>query len=120
MISQPAADALPSQALSAAPPRRAIHTVERDGRGRNATLFRHVNERIRRLGEKYEFGDLLEMVCECGAAACHARIAVGRDAYDELRADITHFLVRPEHEHLAVGHVVKRRDGYLIISRDGE
>jgi hypothetical protein len=86
--------------------------------GLNEAVFREVNEQIERLEERFG-GDrrTLDLICECGSAACAERIQLGRDEYERVRADPTYFAVVPGHEIDEVEKVVDRRDGYYVLSK---
>jgi hypothetical protein len=85
--------------------------------GVNESLFREVNERIDQLAEELGTGSSFEIVCECGDAACAARVAITADAYQELRADVHRFAVMPGHEQPEVERVVERRGAYLVVEK---
>jgi hypothetical protein len=78
-------------------------------------VFRHINERIVELGERFGFRDepLLELVCECGDSACTERVSIAHDAYDDVRAHMGRYLVRAGHEHAC--RVVFDGNGYVVV-----
>ena len=65
-----------------------------ESRGR---IYRHVNDRIRELSGRYDFGEPLRMLCECGARACSETIAVDPSRYEEVRGVGTRFFVAAGH-----------------------
>ena len=86
--------------------------------GLNEAVFREVNERIEGLAESFELkAEPLDLVCECGEAACVRRISMTRAEYEELRSDPHQFAVHPGHEQPDVEEVVDRRKGYDIVSK---
>jgi hypothetical protein len=85
--------------------------------GVNEALFREVNERIDQLTEELGTGSSFEIVCECGDAACVARVSITAEAYRELRADVHRFAVMPGHEQPDVERVVERRGAYLVVEK---
>jgi hypothetical protein len=86
--------------------------------GLNEAVFREVNERINDLADQFGLEDQpLDLVCECGDAACVERISMSRDEYEELRADPTHFAVYPGHETADFEAIVERRGGYDIVRK---
>ncbi len=89
--------------------------------GLNEAVFREVNERITDLADQFDLGEQpLDLVCECGDPACVDRITMSREAYEQLRADPTHFAVFPGHEVPDVEDVVERNDTYDVVrKRDG-
>lgn len=87
--------------------------------GLNEAVFREVNERIENLAETFELKDEpLDLVCECGDAACVRRISMTRAEYEQLRSEPHHFAVHPGHEYPEVEEVVDRRKGYDIVSKN--
>ena len=65
--------------------------------GNRGRIYRHVNDRIRELSGLYDFGEPLQMFCECGDRACHAAIAVDPGRYEDVRDVGTRFFVAPGH-----------------------
>jgi hypothetical protein len=87
--------------------------------GLNEAVFREVNERIEDLAETFQLKDEpLDLVCECGDAACVRRITMTRTEYEELRSEPRQFAVHPGHEYPDVEEVVERRKGYDIVSKN--
>ena len=82
--------------------------------GLNEAVFREVNERI-------EF-DLktqsLDLICECGDAACVERISMTHAEYEEIRSEAHQFAVHPGHEYPDVESVVARLKGYDIVRKN--
>lgn len=88
-----------------------------DKRAKNELLFREVNERvfeIRAADEK------LEILCECGSAACVASVEISEAKYEAVRRNARHFVVLPGHEIPDRERVVGRTAGYLIVAKLGE
>jgi hypothetical protein len=86
--------------------------------GLNEALFREVNERVKGITDG--FGARLEeaeFVCECGNDSCTDRVRMRVEEYEQLRADPTHFAVRPGHEIPDVERVVDRRGDYVIVAK---
>jgi hypothetical protein len=81
---------------------------------KNETLWREVNERIRDV-TKYD-GDI-EFLCECGDPTCAQPIAMTIRAYEEIRAEPTHFLVVPGHVVPDVETVVDTNERYTIVAK---
>ena len=78
--------------------------------------FRDVNERIAETAERFGANEA-ELVCECGDPECGERIAAPLEDYEETRADGSHFLVSPGHEHQEYERVVETRPGFRIIAK---
>jgi hypothetical protein len=81
----------------------------------NEILFRHVNERIIELTDRWS--GHLDLVCECADVHCAARLPISVGEYREVRADPHQFAVVPGHEILDVEDVVDRRDRYLVVAK---
>jgi hypothetical protein len=92
----------------------------RDARiGLNEAVFREVNERIEDLAEAFDLKtQALDLLCECGDAACVERISMTHAKYQELRSDSHQFAVHPGHEYPDVESVVARLQGYDIVRKN--
>jgi hypothetical protein len=87
--------------------------------GLNEAVFREVNERIEGLAETFDMkSEPLDLVCECGDAACVQRITMSHTDYEQLRSDPRRFAVHPGHEIPVVETVVCKRKGYDIVEKD--
>ena len=90
--------------------------------GRNEDLFRKVNDQIEGVNEA--FGTItgtMSLLCECGTIDCIEQIDLTLDEYRDLRADPTHFAVKPGHEIPDVETIVERRSGYDVVAkREGD
>jgi hypothetical protein len=87
--------------------------------GLNEAVFREVNERIESLAETFDLkSEPLDLVCECGDAACVQRITMSHAEYEQLRSDPRQFAVHPGHEIPGVETVVCKRKGYHIVEKD--
>jgi len=87
--------------------------------GLNEALFREVNERVKAINTG--FGEPLpetDFVCECGLDSCTERVRMTLPAYEALRADPTHFAVRPGHQIPDVETVVEEHDDYVVVEKD--
>jgi hypothetical protein len=82
---------------------------------RRERIFRYVNDRIRELAATFDFGEPLQMFCECTHATCEARLTIEHGHYDEVRARGTQFFVAAGHEQPDIETVVERRDGYTVV-----
>jgi hypothetical protein len=86
--------------------------------GVNEAMFREVNERIEDVAGTFGLRDRpLELICECGDAACTQHIALTVPEYEELRKEPTFFAVYPGHEIADIERLVERRDGYDVIQK---
>ena len=87
--------------------------------GLNEAIFREVNERIEALAQTFELKEEpLDLVCECGDAACVQRITMSREEYEQLRSNAHLFAVHPGHEIPDVEEVVSRLKGYDVVSKN--
>lgn len=84
----------------------------------NETVFREINERIEDLADTFDLKTQpLDLICECGDAACRERLSMTRAEYEELRSDAHQFAVHPGHEYPEVESVVARLKGYDIVRK---
>jgi hypothetical protein len=90
--------------------------------GRNEDLFRKVNDQIEGVNESFgTFTGTMSLLCECGQLDCVEQIELTHDEYRDLRADSTHFAIKPGHEILDVERIVERRPGYFVVAKaEGE
>ena len=92
---------------------------EREARvGENEALFRTVNERIEALNESFAtVTEVFEIVCECADSGCVTLISIGRDAYEQVRADPALFIVAPGHESAEVEAIVDEQAAYHVVRK---
>jgi hypothetical protein len=87
--------------------------------GLNEAVFREVNERIEGLAETFDLKtQSLDLICECGDAACVERISMTATEYEELRSEAHQFAVHPGHEDPKVERVIARLKGYDIVQKN--
>jgi hypothetical protein len=84
----------------------------------NEDLFRHVNERIAELTDKW--GGQLDLVCECADPECTQRLVLTLHEYEQLRQNSHHFAVLPGHEIPDVEDVIERNDRYLVVEKHAD
>lgn len=80
--------------------------------------FRDVNERIAETADRVGSTEA-EIVCECADPECGQRIAAPLEQYEETRADGSHFLVAPGHEHAEYERVLRTFPGFRVIAKLG-
>lgn len=85
---------------------------------RTESAFREVNEAIAKTAARFD-GSEADFVCECADPGCAHRVTADLDAYEEIRADPTHFLVALGHEVPEIERVVARRGGYEVVEKVG-
>jgi hypothetical protein len=91
--------------------------AEREVRiAKTESLFRDVNERIAEATERFD-SDEAEFMCECADASCAERLEVPLAEYEQVRADATTFLLKPEHAKPEVERIVRHRRGYAIVRK---
>ncbi len=92
---------------------------ERERRlGENETVFRHVNERIREVGEAFSLvATHTNFVCECADPNCMEQISMTLEEYATVRANPERFFVADGHEISDIEDVVERRSNYVVIEK---
>lgn len=86
--------------------------------GANEALFRHVNERIRDVGERFGMEAAeANFVCECANASCAELVALTLDEYEAVRASPVRFFVVPGHDVPGIENVVQRHDRYDVVEK---
>jgi phage/plasmid-associated DNA primase len=93
--------------------------MDRDERiGMNEAVFRDVNERIQDVASTFNLtSEPLDLICECGDAACVERITLSRAEYEQIRADPQLFAVANGHVALDVEEVAATRPAYEIVRK---
>ena len=87
--------------------------------GLNEAVFRAVNERIEGLAETFDLKTQpLDLICECGDAACVERISMTPAEYEKIRSEAHQFAVYPGHEYPDVESIVARLKGYDIVRKN--
>ena len=90
---------------------------------RTQSIFRDVNERVRRINEAFSVVvPLGEWVCECADQECSVRITMTHSEYEAIRAVSTRFLVAAGEEHVVpeIENVVERKEKYWIVEKLGD
>jgi hypothetical protein len=93
--------------------------VNREERiGMNEAVFRDVNERIEDVASAFNMTtEPLDLICECGDAACVDRISLTRDEYEKIRADPHFFAVASGHVAPDVEEVVETHSRYDVVRK---
>ena len=89
-----------------------VNPRAREALGRGERIYRHVNERIRELERAYDFGEPLQLFCECG---CSAAIAVDPGRYEAIRGNGEQYVVAPGHARPESEAIVERGPDYWIV-----
>jgi hypothetical protein len=89
---------------------------------RNDAIFRDANERIEEAARKFGRTERVPFICECANPECRELVLLSLAEYEGVRADSTHFIVRPGHEQTAPSHVrlVEERPEYHLVEKIGE
>ena len=90
---------------------------------KNNYTFREANEQIRAKADEYDAPvERVPFLCECPVPSCTQILRLTLTEYEDVRANPSHFFTVPGHEQAdaAVGHVVSREDGYVIVEKDEE
>jgi hypothetical protein len=88
---------------------------------RNNYTFREANEQIRARADQYDAPiERIPFLCECPVPSCTEVLRLTLAEYSDVRAHPDHFFTIPGHEQsdAAVGHVVSREDGYVVVEKD--
>jgi hypothetical protein len=85
----------------------------------NEKLFREVNERVAQMQVGAQSSPDPEWVCECGDETCFEKVTVPLAEYQEVRSHDNWFVLKPMHEKTDVERVVRNRDGYVVVEKDG-
>jgi hypothetical protein len=90
--------------------------------GENEARLRALNEHIRGAVDGLSHGrppTRYSIMCECAIEACHEMIEIEPERYLQVRANPTHFVVRPEHVVPEVEFAIERRAEWWIIEKVG-
>ena len=91
--------------------------------GRTQSIFRDVNERVRRINEAFSVVvPLGEWVCECADQDCSVRVTMTHEQYETVRAVPTRFVVAVGEDHVVpeIETVVERHETYWVVEKLGE
>jgi len=86
----------------------------------NEVVGREANERVDPPTEAGWDLSLVDRDCECGYAACRARLRLTVAEYEELRRDGRRFAIVHEHVVHAAERVVERRERYSVVEKLAE
>ena len=86
--------------------------------GENEAIFRSVNEQVRELTETLATATgTMKVVGECGARSCTDQFEITTDAYAQVRADSTLFVVKPGHDLPETETVVDKNDIFWTVPK---
>ena len=87
--------------------------------GENEAIFRSVNEQVRELtAALWTTSGTMKVVCECGARGCTDQFEITTDAYAQVRADSTLFVLRPGHDLPETETVIDKNDTFWTVRKD--
>jgi hypothetical protein len=88
---------------------------------RNEALFREVNERIAKLGERahaWSPDGSVDFLCECGEeGGCGKRVRVPASVYERVRQQDDRFVVLPGHETPEIERAIEWTDDYVVVDK---
>ena len=98
----------------------AVREARQRRAAKNQSLFREVNERINGTVRTFT-ATSVEYVCECSREECTDLLPLTVEEYESIRANPTHFIVKPGHVDEAVERVVGgEADRYEVVEKFGE
>ncbi len=86
----------------------------------NESLFRDVNEGIKRGRWPGEGDGLVGFRCECARIGCNTMVSMTPGEYEQVRAHPRRFMMVPGHELDDVETVVETRLGYIVVEKRDE
>ena len=85
---------------------------------RNQTLFRAVNEKMRRLNEDVaSLTGSFTIACECSDTECLEMIEISADDYLTVRNEPRHFVVLPGHIVAEIETVVAEDAAWVVVEK---
>lgn len=87
---------------------------------RNESIFREVNEGIRRGQWPGEEDSPSAFRCECASLGCTEMLPLTLREYEGVRAHSRRFIVAPGHAQLDVEVIVETTPAYLVVQKIGE
>jgi hypothetical protein len=104
-----------------------VETAERNDRearaGRNQSLFREVNERMRETTDSLRSQVWPEsFLCECGHDTCFEPVRISKAEYESVRKNPRWFFVAPSDEHFIPDAevLVDRQDRFWVVEKIGD
>jgi hypothetical protein len=80
--------------------------------------FRDINERLHEgIVGVVEADELIDFLCECGAADCRDGLRVTLGEYEAVRSSSRQFAVVPGHEIPDVEDVIRREDRFVVVRK---
>jgi hypothetical protein len=86
--------------------------------GQNESVFREVNERLRKMGETFSLvAERAEFICECGNSACVEQISMALADYERVRSDPKWFVLAKGHEESDYERLVFEGDTWVVVEK---
>ncbi len=87
---------------------------------RYQSLFREVNEKLKKINEAFEVViGTHAITCECADLECIAPLQITGEEYAVVRANPRRFVVLRDHVHPEAENVVEEEDGYVVVEKFG-
>jgi hypothetical protein len=77
------------------------------------------DEELERLEQTWRSGETLDLVCECAAPDCDARISLSVEDYQGVREHSARFIILCGHEIPEVERICESNDGILVVEKLG-
>jgi hypothetical protein len=90
--------------------------------GRNQSLYREVNERVREVNEAFDaLLPIGEWICECANEECFETIVMTHEEYEAVRSGPARFFVKPADAHVVpeAEIVTERHERYWVVEKIG-
>ena len=84
----------------------------------NEATQRFENSRVKRTLQPLIGDDTkIAFICECSDLECRARIDLTTAEFDNLHSQRKRFVVKPDHEIVAIEKIIDRNDNYFIVEK---
>lgn len=84
----------------------------------NEATQRADNDKARRnLLNILESSDVINFICECSNESCDERIALTNRQFIDLHQSPKEFVIKPDHETVAIENVVVKTPDYFIVRK---
>ena len=85
----------------------------------NESVFRSVNEGIKRGRWPGEDDEPIGFRCECARLGCNGLVMLTRTEYEYIRSDPRRFVMIPGHELPEIESVVDRAKDHVVVEKEG-
>jgi hypothetical protein len=88
--------------------------------GRNQSLFRAINEKLKVVSDVFEGRDDHHVLaCECADLKCIQTLEISPAGYRKVREDDKHFVVLHDHVYSEVERVIDRQPSFEVVEKFG-